>query len=152
MKSDEPVRAMKPANNGGRPPAESAEQRGSTEANSGSQTTRRTQSRVSVSLAATRIRQATERNRKERLTALLHHITPEALKTAFLALQRDAVPGVDRKTWREYGEGLEEYLLDLHRRVHAGTYRAAEHDRSGSLRRRTRSYRERYTDIRGGVS
>ena len=58
-KSDEPVRAMRPANNGGRPPAESAEQRGSTEENSGSQTTRRTQSRVSVSLAAARIRQAT---------------------------------------------------------------------------------------------
>ena len=74
--------------------------------------------------AADRIRQAAERNRKERLTALLHHITPEALKTAFHALRRDAAVGVDRRTWSEYGEGLEEHLLDLHRRVHAGTYRA----------------------------
>lgn len=74
--------------------------------------------------AADRIRQAAERNRKERLTALLHHISPETLKTAFHALRRDAALGVDGKSWSEYGEGLEENLLDLHRRVHAGTYRA----------------------------
>lgn len=74
--------------------------------------------------AADRIRQAAERNRKERLTALLHHISPETLKTAFHALRRDAALGVDGKSWSEYGEGLEEYLLDLHRRVHAGTHRA----------------------------
>ncbi len=74
--------------------------------------------------AADRIRQAAERNRKERLTALLHHITPETLKAAFHALRRDAALGVDGKSWSEYGEGLEENLLDLHRRVHAGTYRA----------------------------
>ena len=84
----------------------------------------RTQCRESMPPAADRIRQAAERNRKERLTALLHHITPEALKTAFLALRRDAAIGVDGISWSEYEEGLEEHLLDLHRRVHAGTYRA----------------------------
>lgn len=55
---------------------------------------------------------------------MLHHITPEALKTAFLALRRDAAIGVDGISWSEYEEGLEGYLPDLHRRVHAGTYRA----------------------------
>ena len=60
----------------------------------------------------------------ERLTALLHHITPEALRDAYLALKRDAAPGVDGMTWREYGDGLDERLLDLHGRVHRGAYRA----------------------------
>ena len=55
---------------------------------------------------------------------MLHHITPEALETAFLALRRDAAVGVDGISWSEYEEGLEGYLPDLHRRVHAGTYRA----------------------------
>ena len=155
-KSDESVRALRSANNGGQPLAESAEQRDSTKENPGGQTTCRTQCRESVLPAADRIRQAAERNRKERLTALLHHISPETLKTAFHALRRDAALGVEGKSWSEYGEGLEENLLDLHRRVHAGTYRAlpvrrstypsrtAEHDRSGSLRWRTRSSRERW--------
>ena len=61
----------------------------------------------------------------ERLTALLHHITPEALGEAYHALKRDAAPGVDGMTWREYGDGLEERLLDLHARVRRGAYRAA---------------------------
>ena len=60
----------------------------------------------------------------ERLTALLHHITPEALGEAYHALKRDAAPGVDGMTWREYGDGLEERLLDLHDRVRRGAYRA----------------------------
>ena len=98
-KSDEPVRAMRLANNG-RPPAELAEQRGSTKEKPGSQATRRTQCRGSVPSVADRIRQAAERNLKDRLTALLHHVTPEA-----------------------YGEGLEERLLNLHRRVQVGAYR-----------------------------
>ena len=54
-KSDEPVRAMRLANNGGRPSAELAEQRGSTKENPGSQATRRTQCRGSVPSAADRI-------------------------------------------------------------------------------------------------
>ena len=60
----------------------------------------------------------------ERLTALLHHITPEALGEAYHALKRDAAPGVDGMTWREYEDGLDERLLDLHARVRRGAYRA----------------------------
>ena len=75
--------------------------------------------------AAARIRKAAERNPKERLTALFHHITPDALHWAFHALRRDAAAGVDGVTWDKYGEGLEERLLDLHRRLHrGGAYRA----------------------------
>ena len=87
--------------------------------------TRRTQCRVSVPQAAARIRKAAERNPKERLTALFHHITPDALGAAYFALKKDAAAGVDGVTWDMYGEGLDERLLDLHRRLHrGGAYRA----------------------------
>jgi RNA-directed DNA polymerase len=61
---------------------------------------------------------------ERRLTALTHHITVDALRLAFLGLKRDAAPGVDGMTGEQYGADLERNLIDLHRRVHAGTYRA----------------------------
>ena len=45
-------------------------------------------------------------NPKERLTALFHHITPDALGAAYFALKKDAAAGVDGVTWDMYGEGL----------------------------------------------
>ncbi len=115
---------MKAANKGARAPAESLEQRAPTERNPQSTGTVRTQSRGAVSPGAERIRQFVERKPGEKLTALLHHITPEALREAYLALKRDAAPGVDGVRWREYGDGLDERLLDLHGRVQRGAYRA----------------------------
>ena len=124
-KSDEAIRPVRAANKGARASAESPEERASTKGNPDCQITRRTQCRVSVPQAAARIRKAAERNPKERLTALFHHITPDALHRAFHALKRDAAAGVDGVTWNKYGEGLEERLLDLHRRLHTGgAYRA----------------------------
>jgi len=55
---------------------------------------------------------------------LLHHVTVDALREAFLALKRRAAPGVDGVTWQDYELGLEDRLQDLHTRVHRGTYRA----------------------------
>ena len=46
------------------------------------------------------------------------------LRATYDALKRDAAPGGDGVTWKEYGEGLAERLLDLHSLLHAGTYRA----------------------------
>ena len=124
-KSDEAIRPVRAANKGARASAESPEERASTKGNPDCQITRRTQCRGSVPQAAARIRKAAERNPKERLTALFHHITPDALHRAFHALKRDAAAGVDGVTWNKYGEGLEERLLDLHRRLHTGgAYRA----------------------------
>ena len=124
-KSDGAIRPVREANKGAHAPAEPPEERASTKGNPGSQSTHRTQCRASVTQAADRIRQAVERNPKERLTALFHHITPEALGAAYLALRKDAAAGVDGVTWAAYGEGLEERLLDLHRRLHhGGAYRA----------------------------
>ena len=57
-------------------------------------------------------------------TALLHHVTVALLREGFYALKRKAAPGVDGITWEEYESGLEGRLVDLHRRVHRGAYRA----------------------------
>ena len=73
--------------------------------------------------ALERVRKAAKLKRKERFTALLHHITVETLRTAFYALQRKAAPGVDGLTWTDYEANLEPWLNDLHARVHGGAYR-----------------------------
>ena len=61
---------------------------------------------------------------QEKLTALLHHITTDALRCAFYDLKKIASAGVDGLVWTRYEDGLEERLLDLHGRVHSGAYRA----------------------------
>ena len=124
QQSDAGVVARKAANKGARVPAEPLERRAAAERNPRRAGTVRTQSRGAVSPGAERIRQFVKEKPGERLTALLHHITPEALGEAYHALKRDAAPGVDGMTWREYGDGLEERLLDLHDRVQRGAYRA----------------------------
>ena len=48
-----------------------------------------------VTQAAERIRQAATRKPKEKLTALLHHITTEALDAAYFSLKKEAAAGVD---------------------------------------------------------
>jgi RNA-directed DNA polymerase len=103
---------------------ECVEGSGVKERNADLQSTLRTQSRVGVSQAQERIREAITRNEQEQLTALLHHVTVDGLRAAFFGLKRDAAPGVDRVTWKEYADGLEERLADLHGRVHRGAYRA----------------------------
>ncbi len=123
-KSDGAIVPSKRANKGARAPAEPVEGRASTKGNPRSESTRRTQGRESVTQAAERIRQAATRRPQEKLTALLHHVTLDALRWAFHAIKRDAAAGVDGMTWAEYAEGLEERLLDLHRRVQTGAYRA----------------------------
>jgi group II intron reverse transcriptase/maturase len=71
-----------------------------------------------------RIREAARKDKTTRFTNLMHHITMDLLRESFKSLKRDAAPGVDDVTWREYGENLEERLPDLHERVQSGRYRA----------------------------
>jgi group II intron reverse transcriptase/maturase len=71
-----------------------------------------------------RVRQAAKARKKERFTALLHHVNVELLKEAYYWLKRSAAPGVDGLTWREYEQDLEAHVVDLHARVHRGAYRA----------------------------
>jgi group II intron reverse transcriptase/maturase len=46
------------------------------------------------------------------------------LRFAYGELKREAAPGVDGVTWRDYGDGLDEKLVDLKDRLHRGSYRA----------------------------
>ena len=123
-KSDSAVVAVKSANKGTPVPAEPMEPRAEPEGNPGSQSARRTQRRESASQAADRIRQFVQREPRERLTALLHHVTVDALRWAFFELKRNAAAGADGMTWGMYEEGLEGRLADLHDRVQSGAYRA----------------------------
>jgi group II intron reverse transcriptase/maturase len=133
-KSDSVIVAVKLANKVARPvaeqsgagsaAAESAEPRAETEGNAGQQSTCRAQSRVSVSQALERIRKVARERKKEKFTALFHHISIELLEEAFFELKEDAAPGVDRLTWTDYEADLERKLEDLHNRVQRGAYRA----------------------------
>ena len=77
-----------------------------------------------MSQALERVRQAAKRGRKEKFTALAHHLTPAMLRTAFLALKRDAAPGVDGLTWRAFEADLDPRIEGLHAKVQGGGYRA----------------------------
>jgi RNA-directed DNA polymerase len=123
-KSDSAIRAKKPANKAGQLAAEWVEQRAGTKGNTGQLRTQRTQRRASVSLGLDRVRNAARQRQKEKFTALLHHVTVDLLRDAFLALARRAAPGVDGVTWQDYEADLEGNLRELHARVHGGTYRA----------------------------
>jgi RNA-directed DNA polymerase len=123
-KSDPEIVAGKPTNKAGATAAESVEPRSGTKGNAGEQSTHRTQGRERVSQALDRVRQAARQRKKEKFTALLHHINIDLLRMAFFALKRDAAPGVDGLTWQTYEADLDRNLTDLHSRVHRGAYRA----------------------------
>jgi RNA-directed DNA polymerase len=132
-KSDPAIRAGKPTNkaeasvhaeHGVSDAAELVERRSGAKGNASEHSTHRTQGRERVTQALDRVRKAARLKRKEKLTALLHHINVDSLREAFFALKRDAAPGVDGVTWRAYEEDLEGNLTDLSSRVHRGAYRA----------------------------
>jgi RNA-directed DNA polymerase len=123
-KSDSAILAKKLANKAGQPVTERVERRAEAEGNAGQQNTRRAQDRISVSRALERIRQIARTRKKERFTALLHHINLDLLRLAYFELKRKAAPGVDGLTWSDYGADLEGNLTSLHNRVHRGAYRA----------------------------
>jgi group II intron reverse transcriptase/maturase len=124
-KSDSLVVPGKPPNKAGQPAAEAVEGRGLAKGNSPERNAPRTQSRSRAPSALERVRQAAEKDRRQRFTALLHHVYDvERLRAAYLALKRDAVAGVDGQTWRRYGEDLEAHLRDLSERLKRGAYRA----------------------------
>src|ERR1700692_4593648 len=99
-KSDSAVVAMKPANNVGEPAAEWVGGRARPTRNTGQPHARRAQTRASVPQGLERVRQAARQRKKERFTALLHHVTIDRLREAFLGLKRNAAPRGDGVTWR----------------------------------------------------
>ena len=123
-KSDDCVVPAKPANEAAGAVEESVEGRRSIEGNVTQRAAPRTQSRTRASNGLRGVREVARRDRRARFTALLHHVTVARLRESFFALRRDAAPGVDGVTWREYREDLEGRLVELHARVHRGSYRA----------------------------
>jgi group II intron reverse transcriptase/maturase len=123
-KSHSAIVAAKPTNKAGSPAAEPVEPRAETKGNAGEQSTHRTQSRVRVTQALDRVRQAARLRKNEKFTALFHHLSVDLFREAFFALKRDAAPGVDGLTWRTYEADLDLKLTDLHSRVQRGAYRA----------------------------
>src|ERR1700731_4711765 len=122
--SDSALVAEKPSTKAERSAAEPVEPRAEAKGNARQQSTGRAQSRGTVSQALERIRQAARQRKKEKFTALLHHISIDLLDEAFFELREDAAPGVDGLTWTDYEQNLERNLEDLHARVHRGAYRA----------------------------
>src|SRR6266496_1676860 len=122
-KSDSAIVAGKPTNKAERSAAEPVEPRAETKGNANQQSTHRTQSRASVTQALERVRKAASKRKKEKFTALFHHISVEHLEAAFFELQENAAAGVDGLTWRAYQADLERNLEDLHGRLHRGAYR-----------------------------
>ncbi|MGH9907009.1 MAG: reverse transcriptase domain-containing protein [Pyrinomonadaceae bacterium] len=131
-KSDRPVVATKPANKVGSTTkdvdasmAEQVERRGLAKGKPPRQNTNRALDRSVVQSALSRIRQAAVNDKKVKFTSLMHHIyNLSTLREAYYGLKRDAAPGVDGETWRQYGENLESNLTDLSERLRRGAYRA----------------------------
>jgi RNA-directed DNA polymerase len=131
-KSDSSIVPGKPANKDGVPPsAESVEGRELTKENIERSLLARTQSRNMDgqpfrprSRGLFGVRAAAQKDRKLKFTSLLHHVTPELLRASFFALKKEAAPGIDDETWRDYAVDFERRIDDLHGRIHRGAYRA----------------------------
>jgi group II intron reverse transcriptase/maturase len=70
------------------------------------------------------VREVARRDKDARFTALLHHVTPGLLLRSFDGLKKDAAPGADGVTWRDYERGALPRLEALRDRVRSGKFRA----------------------------
>jgi len=122
-KSDIPVLPRKLPNNGCCP-AQAMEGRGIVAGKAGGNPACRTQSRESASMGLEGIRERAKQHRREKFTALHHHLTPALLRQSFYKLRREAAAGVDGVTWWQYEEQLGARIPRLHRQLQVGAYRA----------------------------
>src|SRR5947207_14705487 len=123
-KSDCAVVPVNRPNKGGQLPAEAGEGRAQMKENIDQSHMLPTQIGNRMSQGLDGVRKAAKERKQERFTALLHHLSVALLRESFQALQRQASPGVDGVTWKEYETVLEDRIVDLHRRIHRGAYRA----------------------------
>jgi RNA-directed DNA polymerase len=103
-------------------PVESVEGKPSAKGKSAARNARSTQREESALTALQRIGQRAKEKPEEKWTNLLSHLRVPLLSEAYKCLRKGAAPGVDEVTWHEYGERLDERLLDLESRVHRGGY------------------------------
>lgn len=125
-KSDGFVSPAKSANKGAtEAPAEWMEERNPAERNAAQPAPPRTQSRNEAGTGGLdRVRDAARKDGDLKFTTLLHHADVDTLRRSFHKLKRKAAVGIDGVTWHDYEHGLEENLIDLHGRIHRGSYRA----------------------------
>jgi RNA-directed DNA polymerase len=123
-KSDGRIVPAKVPNNAGRPAAEALKERRPAKGNTDRPTRPGRGAGQGVPSGLDRVREVARRDKGARFTALLHHVTVDRLRSAYLAIRPQAAPGVDGVTWGAYGQDLEANLQDLHQRVHGGSYRA----------------------------
>src|SRR3990172_339424 len=124
-KSDRSIVPEKLPNKADSHAAEAAEGRDRAKGNTAKRDKLWTPSQDSLPSALERVRQAAEQDRKQRFTALLHHIYDiDRLRRAYFEVKKDAAAGIDGETWQHYGERLEENLRDLSGRLARGAYRA----------------------------
>jgi len=69
-----------------------------------------------------RIAKWAESDSNLKFSSLAHLLNEENLKQCYYELGKDKAPGVDGKTWEEYGESLEENISDLVERLKAKKY------------------------------
>ena len=167
-KSDSSIVPAKLANKAERSTAELVEGDDGTKRNAELQSTVRTQSREAVTQAQARIRGAVTRNEKEKLTALLHHVSIDVLRWAFFNIKKQAAPGVDGLTWVDYAADLDRNLTDACKgslrsvsslTIASTVYTqggwqttAARHRGPGRQDRPGRGGCDPHADLRGGVS
>jgi RNA-directed DNA polymerase len=124
-KSDRSIIPEKLPNKADSHAAEVAEGRGRAKGNPPKHDKRWTPSQASLPIGLERVRLAAVQDRRQRFTALLHHIYDiDRLRRAYFEVQRDAAAGIDGETWKHYGKRLEENLQDLSGRLARGAYRA----------------------------
>jgi len=103
-------------------PVESMEGRteaqGKSDARNASSTQRESEATTFLHRIGERARQRPE----EKWTNLLSHIRAPFLRVAYQRLRKNGATGVDKVSWEEYGERLDERLLDLENRIHRGSY------------------------------
>jgi hypothetical protein len=129
-KSDSPVVPAKPPNKAACAAAEVVEERGLAKGNTVSATRPGHRAGHGAPNGLDRVRHVAREDKEAQFTALLHHVDLDRLRAAYRAIRPAAAPGVDGVTWLAYGQDLEANLQDLHRRLHAGRYRAKPSRRS----------------------
>jgi len=72
-----------------------------------------------------RVQEKARANPQERFTSLAHYLTVERLERSYKGTDPAAAPGIDGVTKREYGHNLKQNLLELHKRLRSGKYRAS---------------------------
>jgi group II intron reverse transcriptase/maturase len=94
------------------------EAKGKSDARNASSTQREPEATTFLHRIGERARQRPD----EKWTNLLSHIRVPFLRVAYQRLRKNGATGVDEVSWDEYGERLDERLLDLENRIHRGSY------------------------------